>query len=119
MLKDEKTIGEMQKNMQNNNQNKIEENQINNIIAKNYYFLYVPKVDISILNYLKEKDTIYEGNFGNYYDFEMLNYPLDYDIISLEDKQCFKELFLYKFSDCVDSLANLLIKIQDIFGKIK
>jgi len=119
MLKDEKTIGEMQKNMQNNNQNQIQENQINNIIAKNYYFLYVPKVDISILNYLKEKDTIYEGNFGNYYDFEMLNYPLDYDIISFEDKQCFKELFLYKFSDCVDNLANLLIKIQDIFGKIK
>ena len=119
MLKDEKTIGEMQKNIQvNNNQNQIQENQ-NNIIAKNYYFLYVPKVDISILNYLKEKDTIYEGNFGNYYDFEMLNYPLDYDLISFEDKQCFKELFLYKFSDCVDNLANLLIKIQDIFGKIK
>ena len=54
----------------------------------------------------KEKDTIYEGNFGNYYDFEMLNYPLDYDLISFEDKQCFKELFLYKFSE-VQKICNL------------
>ena len=44
---------------------------------------------------------------------------MDYDLISLEDKQCFKELYLYKFSDCVDNLANLLIKIQEIFGRIK
>ena len=119
MVKDEKTIEELQRNMQNDNQNKIQDNQINNIVAKNYYFLHVPKVDISILNYLKKLETIYEGNFGNFYDFEMLNYPLDYDIISFEDKQCFKELFLFKFSDCIDNLANLLIKIQDIFGKIK
>ena len=101
----------MRKNIQTYNKNKIEDNQINNIVAKNYYFLYEPKVDISILNYLKELDTIYEGNFGNYYDFEMLNYPLDYDIISFKDKQCFKELILFKFSDCVDNFANLLIKI--------
>ena len=37
----------------------------------------------------------------------------------MEDEQCFKELFLYKFSDCVDNIANLLIKIQEIFGRIK
>ena len=118
MERDTNTLKEMQKNMQNNNnQNIIQENQMNNIIAKNYYFLYVPKVDLSILNYIDSTD--YDGNFKNYSDFEMLNYPLDYDIISFEDKQCFKELFLYKFSDCVDNLANLLIKIQDIFGKIK
>ena len=118
MERDTNTLKEMQKNMQNNNNQKIiQENQMNNIIAKNYYFLYVPKVDLSILNYIDSTD--YDGNFKNYSDFEMLNYPLDYDIISFEDKQCFKELFLYKFSDCVDNLANLLIKIQDIFGKIK
>ena len=55
---------------------------MNNIVAKNYYFLYVPKVDLSILNYIDSTD--YDGNFRNYSDFEMLNYPLDYDIISFE-----------------------------------
>ena len=129
MERDQKTIENMQRNMQNEKQekkdkkekkgNKIEINIKNNIIAKKYYFLYVPKVDISVINYLNHKETLYEANFSNYYDFELLNFPLDYDLISFEDKQCFKELYLYKFSDCVDNLANLLIKIQDIFGKIK
>ena len=76
-------------------------------------------IDLSVINYFKVTDTLYESYFDNYYDFELLNIPLDYDLISFEDKQCFKELYLYKFSDCIDNLANLLIKIQDIYGKIK
>ena len=110
MDKDQKTIQDMQKN--------AEENK-SNLVEKKYYFLYVPKVDISVLNYLKETDSFFEANFSNYYDFEMMHFPLDYDLITLDDKQSFKELFLFKFSDCVDNLTNLLIKIQDIFGKIK
>ena len=110
MEKDQNVMKDMQKNMGENK---------DKIVQKSYYFLYVPRVDISVLNYLKETDSYFEANFYNYYDFEMQNFPLDYDIISLEEKQSFKELFLFKFSDCVDDLANLLIKIQDIFGKIK
>ena len=89
------------------------------IVEKNYYFYFVPKVDISFLNYIDEKYNFYRAYFDNYFEFELLNFPLDYDIISLEDSQSFKELYLYQFSDCIDNLANLLIKIQEIFGIIK
>ena len=89
------------------------------LVEKNYYFLFVPKVDISFLNYIDEKYNFYRAYFDNYFEFELLNFPLDYDLISLEDSQSFKELYLYKFSDCIDNLANLLIKIQEIFGIIK
>ena len=119
MEKDEQTIREMQKNMQKENKGNTIEIKNRNIIAKKYYFLYVPKINLSVINYFKVTDTLYESYFDNYYDFELLNIPLDYDLISFEDKQCFKELYLYKFSDCIDNLANLLIKIQDIYGKIK
>ena len=89
------------------------------MIEKSYFFYFVPKVDVSVLSYINEKYKDYTVYFDNYFEFELLNFPLDYDLISLEDSQCFKELYLYKFSDCMDNLANLLIKIQEIFGTIK
>ena len=89
------------------------------MIEKNYFFYFVPKVDVSVLNYINENHSLYRAYFDNNFEFELLNFPLDFDIISLEDNQSFKELYLYKFSDCMDNLANLLIKIQEIFGTIK
>jgi hypothetical protein len=89
------------------------------MIEKSYFFYFVPKVDVSVLSYINEKYKDYTVYFQNNFEFELLNFPLDYDLISLEDSQCFKELYLYKFSDCMDNLANLLIKIQEIFGIIK
>ena len=108
--KDQEDITEKQK--------KFLENK-DQIISKTYYFFYVPKVDISILNYINNNFNFFTTFFEKYYDFDLSTFVLDYDIISMEDKQCFKELFLYKFSDCVDNMANLLIKIQEIFGRIK
>ena len=108
--KDQEEINEKQK--------KFLENK-DKIISKTYYFFHVPKVDNSVLNYINNNFNYYSTFFENYYDFELCNFVLDYDVISMEDNQCFKELYLYKFSDCVDNLANLLIKIQEIFGRIK
>ena len=108
--KDQEEINEKQK--------KFLENK-DKIISKSYYFFHVPKVDLAVMNYINNNFNFYETFFENYYDFELTNFVLDYDLISMEDEQCFKELFLYKFSDCVDNIANLLIKIQEIFGRIK
>ena len=102
----------------NEKQKKFLENK-DKIISKTYYYFHVPKVDLAVLNYINNNFNYYETFFEKYYDFELTNFVLDYDLISMEDEQCFKELFLYKFSDCVDNIANLLIKIQEIFGKIK
>ena len=110
MDKDETDLRELQKNYKENK---------DRIITKNYFFFYVPKIDLSLINYVENTFGEKYEIFQNYYDFELLNIPLDYDLISLENKLCIKELFLFKFSDCVDDLANLLIKIEDIFGKIK
>lgn len=88
-------------------------------IEKNYFFYFVPKVDVSVLSYINDNYKDHVAYFEKNFEFELLNFPLDYDLISLEDSQSFKELYLYKFSDCMDNLANLLIKIQEIFGIIK
>ncbi len=109
----ERDRNEIQEKQKNFNANK------NTIIEKQYFFYFVPKIDISVLNYIDEHYSLYRVYFDNYFEFELLNIPLDFDLISLEDNQSFKELYLYKFSDCIDNLANLLIKIQEIFGKIK
>ena len=108
--RDRQNIIQKQKNFEQNK---------NSIIEKSYYFYYVPKIDTSINRYIEEKYSFQTAYFKKYFDFELLNFPLDFDIVSLEDSQCFKELYLYKFSDCIDNLANLLIKIQELFGKIK
>ena len=108
--RDRQNIIQKQKNFEQNK---------NSIVEKSYYFYYVPKIDTSINSYIQEKYSFQTAYFKNYFDFELLNFPLDFDLVSLEDSQCFKELYLYKFSDCIDNLANLLIKIQELFGKIK
>ena len=108
--RDRQNIIQMQKNFEQNK---------NSIVEKSYYFYYVPKIDTSINAYIQEKYSFQTAYFKKYFDFELLNFPLDFDLVSLEDSQCFKELYLYKFSDCIDNLANLLIKIQELFGKIK
>ena len=108
--KDQDEISEKQRNFTENKEH---------IISKTYYYFHVPKVDISVLNYINNNFNLYESYFRNYYDFDLSTFVLDYDLISLEDNQCFKELFLFKFSECVDNIANILIKIQEIFGKIK
>ena len=72
MEKDQNDLVKMQKDTQKNKER---------LIAKNYYFFYVPKVDISAFNYIEDKASLYYENFQNYYDFELLNIPLDYDII--------------------------------------
>ena len=110
MDKDDSAMHELKKDFQKNK---------DRFISKKYFYLYVPKIDIALINYTEEKYGEKYESFMKYFDFELLNIPFDYDIISLEDKLSFKELFLFKFSDCVDNLANLLIKIEDIFGKIK
>ena len=110
MDKDESAMHELKKDFQKNK---------DRFISKKYFYLYVPKIDISLINYTEENYGERFESFQKYFDFELLNIPFDYDLISLEDKLSFKELFLFKFSDCVDNLANLLIKIEDIFGKIK
>ena len=102
----------------NEKQKKFLENK-DKIISKTYYYFHVPKVDLAVLNYINNNFNYYETFFEKYYDFELTNFVLDYDLISMEEEQCFKELFLYKFSDCVDNIANFLIKIQEIFGRIK
>ena len=108
--KDQEDITEKQK--------KFLENK-DQMISKTYYFFHVPKVDISVLNYINKNFNFFTTFFENYYDFDLSKFVLDYDIISMEDKQCFKELFLFKFSDCIDNLANMLINFQEIFGRIK
>ena len=108
--RDRQNIEQKQRNFQQNK---------NSIIENTYYFYYVPKIDASINSYIQEKYSFYTAYFKRFFDFELLNFPLDFDLVSLEDNQCFKELYLYKYSDCMDNLANLLIKIQEIFGKIK
>ena len=110
MDRDEADMHELKKDFEKNK---------NMFISKKYFYLYVPKIDLSLLNYSEEHYGERYEMFQTYYDFELLSIPFDYDLISLEDKLSFKELFLFKFSDCIDNLANLLIKIEEIFGRIK
>ena len=85
-------------------------------IKKEFHIVFIPKIVNECNKFIKE------SNFNSFYRIYNLNmdiFPLDYDLMSLENESAFYDLFISQNLNSLSILARAIIKYENIFGKIK
>ena len=85
-------------------------------IKKEFHIIFIPKITTECNNFIKN------SNFASFFHTYNLNidvYPLDYDLLSLEDYTSLYDLYITKNLNSLSVLARVIIKYESIFGKIK
>jgi len=81
-----------------------------------YHLVLVPKKPQFIDKFIE--DTEYNVLFKTYeLDFDA--FPLDYDILSLENEDIIQELYIKENYESLSNLASVVLRYEGIFGKIK
>ena len=86
-------------------------------IKKDFHIIFIPKITNECSNYIKNSAS--QSCSYHTYNFNMDIYPLDYDLMSLEDYTSFYDLFVQQNLNSISVLARSIIKYESIFGKIK
>ena len=98
-------------------ENKIEEGKSDeNRANKEYYVIFFPKITNECQSFIN--DSLYRAYF-NIYNLNMDIYPLDYELMSLEDDNCFHQLYITNNYNSLFLLNRAIIKYETVFGKIK
>lgn len=83
---------------------------------KQYHIIFFTKINNECFNYINQ------STYRTFFITHNLNaeiYPLDLDIISIEQKKCLKELYVDDNLNCLSVLARTVVKFETVFGKIK
>ena len=99
----------------NNIKNKNEEIKEEEI-KKDFHIIFVPKITNECNNFIKNSEF---PERYHVYNFNMDIFPLDYDLMSLEDYTSFHDLYVEQNLNCISILTRAIIKYESIFGKIK
>ena len=94
-----------------NKDSKIEEE-----VKKEFHIIFVPKITNECTNFIKTNN--YNSSY-HVYNFNMDIFPLDYDLMSLEDYTSFYDLYVEQNLNCISVLSRAIIKYENIYGKIK
>ena len=94
-----------------NKDSKIEEE-----VKKEFHIIFVPKITNECTNFIKSNN--YNSSY-HVYNFNMDIFPLDYDLMSLEDYTSFYDLYVEQNLNCISVLSRAIIKYENIYGKIK
>ena len=86
-------------------------------IKKDFHIIFVPKITNECSNFIKNYEKY--GAAYHTYNFNMDIFPLDYDLMSLEDYTAFYDLFVQQNLNSISVLARSIVKYESIFGKIK
>ncbi|MCQ2816504.1 MAG: Sec1 family protein [archaeon] len=89
-----------------------------NIIAQNkqYHIIFFTKINNECFNFINQ------SSYKSFFITHNLNaevYPLDYDILSIEQGEALKELYINNNFNCLSMLARTIVKFETVFGKIK
>ena len=95
---------------------KEKEEEENKEIKKEFHIIFIPKITNDCNNYIKNNNI---SSLFHVYNFNMDIFPLDYDLMSLEDYSSFYDLYVQQNLNCISVLARAIIKYESIFGKIK
>ena len=79
------------------------------------YIIFIPGENYDIIDYM------ISNHIRNDFNIENLNFdliPIDIDLLSLE-RDCLKEIYIDNNLTSVGDLANSLVKLEMIFGKVK
>jgi hypothetical protein len=85
-------------------------------IKKDFHIIFVPKITNECNNFIKNSEF---PERYHVYNFNMDIFPLDYDLMSLEDYTSFYDLYVEQNLNCISILTRAIIKYESIFGKIK
>ena len=122
---DKECVQIIDKHMEANNknftvgmENRTEEETINeeSRVNKEYYVIFFPKITSECQSFINE------SNYRAFYTIYNLNidiYPLDYELMSLEEEKCFHQLFIMNNYNSLFLLNRAIIKYETVFGKIK
>ena len=83
---------------------------------KEYHCIFIPRITSQCHDYLKKSE------FEAYLTFHNLNievFPLDYDLMSMEDPYSFKDIFIDENFSSLAKLSRIIVNFEDLFGKIK
>ena len=113
----EKHIESNNKNLTQGIDNNIEEGKIDESKAnKEYHIIFFPKITNECQSFIN--DSLYRAYF-NVYNLNMDIFPLDYEIMSLQDENSFHQLYVTNNYNSLFLLNRAIIKYETVFGKIK
>lgn len=83
---------------------------------KEYHLIFIPKITNECQSFIN--DSINRAYY-NIHNLNMDIYPLDYELMSLEDEECLHQLFITNNYNSLFLLNRAIIKYETVFGKIK
>ena len=81
-----------------------------------YHLIFIPKISGECYNFINN------SKYKQYYNTHILNidiYQLDNEVLSLEDNDAFRDIYLSNNLNSISALSRAIIKYETIFGKIK
>jgi hypothetical protein len=81
-----------------------------------FHIIFVPSIDSECQSIIEK--SIYH-DFIKVHNLNMDIYTIDYDLISIEEQDALKDLYIDKNYNCLSILSRSILKFQTVFGKIK
>lgn len=81
-----------------------------------YHLIFIPKITGDVYSFINN------SKYKSYFNTHILNidiYQLDNDLLSLENKNSFRDIYVDKNLNSLSRLARAIIKYETVFGRIK
>ena len=97
----------------------IEESKKQNktILPKEFHLIFIPKINNDCNDYIM--NSYYFEIYTFIHNLGIDIYPLDYDLMSLEEDNIIKEIYIDKNFNVLQTLCKSYLKFETVFGKIK
>ena len=113
---DKTSINEYKNLTDNKKQKPKKEDEENKETKKVFNIIFIPKINNECNKFLSECDF---KDFFHKYNLLLDVFPLDYDLLSLENDSAFYDLYISQNLNNLSILARTIIKYENLFGKIK
>ena len=78
--------------------------------------IFIPGETPKIIEYMIEMNHL---NCFDIYSFSIDIIPIDYDLFSLDNDESFREIYIDNNYSSIEQLANIFLKLEVAFGKVK
>ena len=81
-----------------------------------YHIIFIPKISGECYSYIND------SKYKSYFNMHILNidiFQLDYDLLSLEHKNSFRDIYIDRNLNSLSSLSRAIVKYETVFGRIK
>ena len=90
------------------------ENEIPNEVE--FHIIFVPTIDSECQSIIRK--SLYQ-KLIKIHNLNIDIFTIDYDLMSLEDNNALKDLYLDHNDNCISILSRTILKFETVFGKIK